>query len=58
VQYPRFATWLQEQQQPPAAPVGIPTLTREQEIAALESQAQLLGDQLERIKKRLEELKQ
>jgi hypothetical protein len=56
VQYPRFTTWLQEQQ-PPAAPAGIPTLPREQEIAALESQTQLLGDRLERIKKRLEELR-
>ena len=55
-QVPRFTTWLQEQQ-PPAASTGIPTLTREQEIAALEAQADRLGEQLTQIKKRLEELR-
>ena len=61
-QMPQFASWLQ-QQAPPAgipvapAPVGMPAMPKEQEIAALESQAKMLGDQIELIKKRLEELK-
>ncbi len=66
-QMPQFASWLQ-QQAPAAARVGVPfgltpaqagmpALSKEQEIELLESQAQMLGDQLTQIKKRLEELK-
>ncbi len=50
-QMPQFASWIQQQ-----AP-GIPIMPKEQEISMLESQAKMLGDQLEQIKKRLEELR-
>jgi hypothetical protein len=67
-QMPQFASWLL-QQAPVTARVGVPfgptptqpgmsTLPKEQEIALLEAQAQLLGDQLAQLKKRLEELKE
>jgi len=52
-QMPQFASWMQ--QQAPVAPA--PAMPKELEILMLESQAQMLGDQLEQIKKRLEELK-
>jgi hypothetical protein len=66
-QMPQFASWLQ-QQAPAAARVGVPfgpapaqagmpALSKEQEIEMLESQVQMLGDQLAQIKQRLEELK-
>ncbi len=51
-QIPQFGSWLQQQ-----APVGMPAMSKEQEITMLESQAKALGDQLEQIKKRLEELR-
>jgi hypothetical protein len=57
-QMPQFGSWIQQQAPAvaPVAPMGIPTIPKEQEISMLESQAKMLGDQLERIKKRLEEL--
>ncbi len=58
-QMPQFASWIQ-QQAPAGAPVaqmGMPAMPKEQEISMLESQATALGDQLEQIKKRLEELR-
>ena len=67
-QMPQFASWLQQQAPAAArvgmpfgsapAPAGMPALSKEQEIELLESQAQMLGDQLAQIKQRLEELKQ
>ena len=48
-QMPQFSSWIQQQ-----APAAMP---KEQEISMLESQAQMLGNQLEQIKKRLEELR-
>jgi len=59
-QMPQFGSWIQ-QQAPAGAPVaptpmGMPVMPKEQEISMLESQAKMLGDQLEQIKKRLEEL--
>ena len=66
-QMPQFASWLQQQAPvtarggvpfwPAPAQAGMPPLPKEQEIALLESQAQLFGDQLAQLKKRLEELK-
>jgi hypothetical protein len=55
---PQFGSWIQQQAPAvaPVAPMGIPTMQKEQEISMLESQANMLGDQLELIKKRLEEL--
>jgi len=60
-QMPQFGSWIQ-QQAPAVAPVGptpmgMPAMPKEQEISMLESQAKMLGDQLEQIKKRLEELR-
>jgi hypothetical protein len=55
----QFGSWIQQQAPAvaPVAPMGIiPTMPKEQEISMLESQANMLGDQLELIKKRLEEL--
>ncbi len=46
-QMPQFGSWIQQQ---------APAMPKEQEISMLESQAKMLGDQLEQIKKRLEEL--
>jgi hypothetical protein len=63
-QLPQFASGIQQQTPvapvavPTTAPIGMPTMPKEQEIAMLESQAQILGDQLEQLKKRLEELKE
>jgi len=37
--------------------MGTPTMPKEQEISMLELQAKMLGNQLEQIKKRLEELR-
>jgi hypothetical protein len=57
-QMPQFGSWIQ-QQAPAVAPVasmGMPAMPKEQEITMLESQAKMLGDQLEQIKKRLKEL--
>ena len=54
-QMPQFGSWIQ-QQAPAPAPMGMPAMPKEQEISMLESQAKMLGDQLEQIKKRLEEL--
>ncbi|HDS44530.1 MAG TPA: hypothetical protein ENN68_00245 [Methanomicrobia archaeon] len=67
-QMPQFASWLQQQAPaaaarvgmpfgPTPAPAGMPALSKEQEIELLQAQAQMLGDQLAQIKKRLEELK-
>jgi hypothetical protein len=59
-QMPQFASWMQQQAPvgpAPTAQAGMPAMPKEQEIAMLESQAQMLGDQLGQIKKRLEELK-
>jgi hypothetical protein len=66
-QMPQFASWLQQQAPaaarvgmpfgPTPAQTGMPALSKEQEIKLLESQAQMLGDQLAQIKQRLEELK-
>ncbi len=53
-QMPQFGSWIQQQA---PAPMGMPTMLKEQEISMLESQAKMLGDQLEQIKKRLEELR-
>ena len=66
-QVPQFASYLQ--QQAPIAPMEVPVvppvaptvpslapIPREQEILMLESQAKMLGQQLDGIKKRLEEL--
>ncbi len=53
-QIPQFSSWMQ--QWTPVMP-GMPGMTRDQEIAMLENQAKMLGDQLEQIKKRLDELK-
>ncbi|MDI6886275.1 MAG: DUF5320 domain-containing protein [archaeon] len=57
-QIPRFASWLQQQVpvRVPVTPV-VPAMPKEQKISMLESQAKMLGGQLEQIKKRLEELK-
>ncbi len=52
-QMPQFGSWIQQQA---PAPMGMPAMPKEQEISMLESQAKMLGDQLEQIKKRLEEL--
>ena len=67
-QMPQYASWLQQQAPvtarggvpfgPAPAQAGMPPLPKEQEIALLEAQAQLLGDQLAQLKKRLEELKE
>ena len=54
-QMPQFGSWIQ-QQAPAPAPMGMPAMPKGQEISMLESQAKMLGDQLEQIKKRLEEL--
>ncbi len=56
-QMPQFGSWIQQQIPAPVAPMGMPTMPKEQEISMLESQAKMLGDQLEQIKKRLEELR-
>lgn len=62
-QMPQFAFWIQQQAPTPAgapvapAPMGMPAMPKEQEISILESQAKMFGDQLEQIKKRLEELR-
>ena len=68
---PQFASYLQQQAPltvapvtPPVTPPLVPTMMpgtptpvlKEQEIAMLEMQAKTLGQQLEQIKKRLEEL--
>ncbi|MCW3130356.1 MAG: DUF5320 domain-containing protein [Methanophagales archaeon] len=53
-QMPQFGSWIQQQA---PAPTGVPAMPKEQEISMLESQAKMLGDQLEQIKKRLEELR-
>jgi len=57
-QMPQFGSWIQQQAPAvaPVAPVGMPAMPKEQEISMLESQAKMLGDQLEQIKKRLKEL--
>ncbi len=41
---------------PPAPAVGMPQMTREQELRMLKDQAEMLENQLKQIKKRLEEL--
>lgn len=62
-QMPQFAAWMQQQAPAtagvgaPVAPEGMPAMPKEPEILMLESQAKTLGDQLEQIKKRVEELK-
>lgn len=56
-QMPQFTSWLPQQAPVGAAPMGMPAMPKEQEISMLESQAKLVGDLLERIKKRLEELR-
>ena len=60
-QMPQFAAWMQQQTPvapaPTTASIGVPVMTKDQEITNLEVQAKMLGDQLEQIKKRLEELK-
>jgi hypothetical protein len=61
-QMPQFGSWIQQQAPTPAGapvaptPMGMPAMPKEQEISMLESQAKMLGDQIEQIKKRLEEL--
>ena len=57
-QMPQFGSWIQQQAPAvaPVAPMGMPAMPKEQEISMLESQAKMLGDQLEQIKKRLKEL--
>ena len=57
-QMPQFGSWIQQQAPAvaPVAPIGMPAMPKEQEISMLESQAKMLGDQLEQIKKRLKEL--
>jgi hypothetical protein len=57
-QMPQFGSWIQQQAPAvaPVAPMGMPAMPKEQEITMLESQAKMLGDQLEQIKKRLKEL--
>jgi hypothetical protein len=57
-QMPQFGSWIQQQAPTvaPVAPMGMPAMPKEQEITMLESQAKMLGDQLEQIKKRLKEL--
>ena len=59
VQYLRTGTW-----QPPLPqaewqemPTGIPTMPGKQELSMLESRAVMLKQQLEQIRKKLEELK-
>lgn len=62
-QMPQFASWIQQQAPAPTGvpvaptPMGMPAVPKEQEISMLESQAKMLGDQLEQIKKRLGELR-
>ncbi len=63
-QLPQFSSWIAQQVPvPPAPPAGMMpvmpgvSLSRDQEISMLESQAKMLESQLEQIKKRLEELK-
>lgn len=56
-QMPQFTSWLPQQAPVGAAPMGMPAMPKEQEISMLESEAKLVGDLLERIKKRLEELR-
>jgi hypothetical protein len=57
-QMPQFSSWMQQQAPAGApvapAPMGMPVMPKEQEVSMLESQAKMLGDQLEQIKKRLE----
>ncbi|MGB3458592.1 MAG: DUF5320 domain-containing protein [Halobacteriota archaeon] len=53
-QMPQFSSWIQQQA---PTPMGMPAMPKEQEVSMLESQAKMLGDQLEQIKKRLEELR-
>ncbi|MDY6865012.1 MAG: DUF5320 domain-containing protein [Halobacteriota archaeon] len=60
-QMPQFTSWMQNQSSTgrPVTPVtqDIPVgSTKEQEIRALENQADLLSKQLEEIKKRLKEI--
>lgn len=59
VQYTQAGAWQTPQPQAMAAgiPVGMPATPGQQEISILESQAAMLGQQLEQIKKRIEELK-
>ena len=60
-QMPQFASWMQQPTPvapaPTTPPIGVPAMPKEQEIAMLESQAKMLGDQLEQLKRRLEELR-
>ncbi len=59
-QMPQFSSWIQQQAPmtgAPVAPMGMPAMPKGDEISMLESQAKVLSDQLEQIKKRLEELK-
>jgi hypothetical protein len=59
-QMPQFTSWLQQQAPAavaPVAPMGMPAMPKGQEFSMLESQVQMLGDQLAQIKKRLEELR-
>ena len=60
-QMPQFASWMQNQSstERPVTPItqDIPAgSTREEEILALENQADLLSKQLKKIKKRLKEI--
>jgi len=59
VQYMRTGMWQapQPQAEGQGIPTGMPVIPTEQEIPILESQAAMLGQQLEQIKKRIEELK-
>ncbi len=47
----------QQTQTPLQTPMQMPQITKEQEMQMLENQAKILGQQLEQIKKRLDEIK-
>jgi hypothetical protein len=58
-QVPQFQSYLQQQAFVPWAPGfpgAQPEMTKEQEVQMLQSQAKMLEEQLDQIKKRLEEL--
>ncbi|UYZ39683.1 MAG: DUF5320 domain-containing protein [Candidatus Methanospirare jalkutatii] len=54
-QLPRFVSWMKEQWKQPPTTTAAPT--KEQEISMLESEAKFLEEQLQQIRKRLDELK-
>jgi hypothetical protein len=56
-QLPQVMSYFQQTSAPLQAPMQVPQITKEQEMQMLEDQAKILGQQLEQIKKRLDEIK-